>query len=207
GAAEQVESELAKLRERAQAEVARRKEQKTPKPHGRRDLSLEDLPVEEITLEPPERLLPGGEALEKIGVEISEHIDRPPASNVRVRVIRPKYKMPDAAMMAQAAAATAAPERAGGPASDGGVVSETPAAPAEVVTERAKPGSIVIAELPERPIPRGIAGPGLLAHVLVSRQALRLDRHRAAQGPRRGAHRQGDELPRQPPRPAHARPR
>jgi transposase len=185
GAAEQVESELAKLRERAQAEVARRKEQKTPKPHGRRDLSLEDLPVEEITLEPPERLLPGGDALVKIGVEISEHIDRRPASNVRVRVIRPKYKMPDAEPMTEAAAAT--------PARDGGVVNETPAAaPAEVVAKPAKPGSIVIAELPERPIPRGIAGPGLLAYVLVSKFADHLPLHRQE----RIFRREGVHLPR-----------
>jgi hypothetical protein len=88
-AAEEVVSEVEKLRERAKAEVARRKAEKTaPKPHGRRDLSLEDLPVEKITLEPPERLLPGGEALVKIGEEVSEHLDRRPASLVRVQVIR-----------------------------------------------------------------------------------------------------------------------
>ena len=179
GAAEQVESELAKLRERAQAEVARRKAQKEPKPHGRRDLSLEDLPVEEITLEPPERLLPGGEALVKIGVEISEHIDRRPASNVRVRVIRPKYKIPEVATTAEAAAVTVVPESAAvGPGVDAGVVAEPPAATGEVAAEPAKPGSIVIAELPERPIPRGIAGPGLLAYVLVSKFADHLPLHR-----------------------------
>ena len=44
--------------------------------------------------------------------------------------------------------------------------------------EPAKPGSIVIAELPERPMPRGIAGPGLLAHVLVSKFADHLPLHR-----------------------------
>jgi transposase len=62
GAAEagQVESELAKLRERAQAEVTRRKaEKKPPVPHGRRDVSREDLPVELIVIEPPERRLAG----------------------------------------------------------------------------------------------------------------------------------------------------
>jgi transposase len=136
-----VESELAKLRERAQAEVARRKvEKKSPAPHGRRDLSEADLPVETIVLEPPERLLPGGEALEKIGEEVSEQIDRRPASFVRVRVVRPKYKLPDAA--------------------------------------QAKSAPIVIAPLPDRPIPRGIAGPGLLAHVLVSKYADHLPLHR-----------------------------
>lgn len=167
-AAEEVVSELEKLRERAKAEVARRKaEKKVPKPHGRRDLSLEDLPVEKITLEPPERLLPGGEALVKIGEEVSEHLDRRPASLVRVQVIRPKYKVPEAV-------AVAAPEA--------GVPEATPAAsgaaPVAEVVEPAKPGAIVIADLPERPIPRGIAGPGLLAHVLVSKFADHLPLHR-----------------------------
>jgi transposase len=178
-AAEEVVSELEKLRERAKAEVARRKaEKKAPKPHGRRDLSLEDLPVEKITLEPPERLLPGGEALVKIGEEVSEHLDRRPASLVRVQVIRPKYKVPEAAVEtvrealgAESAAATCVPEATA-------AASEPPAATAEVVVEPAKPGSIVIAELPERPIPRGIAGPGLLAHVLVSKFADHLPLHR-----------------------------
>jgi transposase len=163
-AAEQVESELAKLRERAQAEVARRKaEKKAAKPHGRPDLSQENLPVEEITLEPPERLLPGGEALVKIGEEISEHIDRRPASLVRVRVIRNKYKMPETSI--EVAPLATASISAGEP-------------PAAAVGEPAKPGSIVIAQLPERPIPRGIAGPGLLSYVLVSKYADHLPLHR-----------------------------
>jgi len=161
---EQVESELTKLRERAQLEVARRKvEKKPPAPHGRRDLSLEDLPVETITLEPPERLLPGGEALVKIGEEVSEHIDHRPASLVRVRVVRPKYKRPEAEPAVEA----------GGP---------TPVAS----------GPIVIASMPERPIPRGIAGPGLLAHVLVSKYADHLPLHRQE----RIFRRQGLHLPR-----------
>jgi transposase len=146
GAAEQVESELAKLRERAEAEVARRKVKKEPKPHGRRDLSMENLPVELITLEPPERLLPGGAALVKIGEEISEHIDRRPASNVLVRVIRPKYKMPEAAPEAEAAPVAAIPESTGaGPGVDGAVGAEKlPAvAAAVVVAEPAKPGTKV----------------------------------------------------------------
>ncbi len=262
-AAEKVVSELEKLRKRAKDEVDRRKRDKKPaKPHGRRDLSLEDLPVEKITLEPPERILPGGEALVKIGEEISEHIDRRPASLVRVQVIRPKYKIPeagtentsvqtgvaeDSAVSEPAAAAVreaeeavgtenagtltdvaedistasepaaaaaeeaeevagtenalagaediptasepaaaAAPEVAGTEnAGTQTIVAEgvptasgPPAAAAEVVKEPAKPGSIVIAELPERPIPRGIAGPGLLAYVLVCKFADHLPLHR-----------------------------
>jgi transposase len=118
---------------------------------------LEALPVESIVLEPPERLLPGGEALVKIGEEVSEHVDRRPASLVRVRVVRPKYKRPE-------------PETAAAPAAE--------SAPADRAAECAAPTAIVIAPLPERPIPRGIAGPGLLAHVLVSKYADHLPRHR-----------------------------
>jgi len=141
---EAVESELTRLRERAEAEIARRKlEKNPPAPHGRRDLSLEDLPVETIVLEPPERLIAGGDALVKIGEEVAEHIDHRPASLVRVRVVRPKYKVPE---------------------------------PAE--NSAASASRIVIAPLPERPIPRGIAGPGLLAHVLVSKYADHLPLHR-----------------------------
>jgi len=160
GAAEMgaVESELTKLRERAEAEVARRQlEKKPPAPHGRRDLSLEDLPIETIVLEPPERLIPGGDALVKIGEEVAEHIDHRPASLVRVRVVRPKYKMPE---------------------------------PAKGSEPLASP--IVIAPLPERPIPRGIAGPGLLAHVLVSKYADHLPLNRQEKIFRR----QGLHLPR-----------
>ena len=183
-AAEEVVSELEKLRERAQAEVARRKaEKKAQKPHGRRDLSLEDLPVEKSTLEPPERLLPGGEALVKIGEEVSEHIDRRPASLVRVQVIRPKYKMPETPVAPPHASIENAGAETGGAATispnpetlvpEPAVAAITPTAngPLVAAVERARPGSIVIAELPERPIPRGIAGPGLLAYVLVSKFA------------------------------------
>jgi transposase len=161
---EAVESELSKLRERAEAEVARRKaEKKPPTPHGRRDLSLEDLPVEEIILEPPERLIPGGEALVLVGEEVSEHIDRRPASLVRVRVVRRKYKVSADAAVAIAAAIAAAGETT---------------ARALAGREPLLPGSIIIGDLPERPIARGIAGPGLLAHVLVQKYADHLPLHR-----------------------------
>jgi hypothetical protein len=83
----------------------------------------------EIVLEPPERKLPGGELLEKIDDEVSEHFEYRPASIVRVRVVRPKYRRPTSA-----------------------------------------PGQSPIAnsELPERPIPRSVAGPGLIAHVIAA---------------------------------------
>jgi transposase len=63
----------------------------------------------------------------------SEHFDYRPASIVRVRVVRPKYRRP--------------------------VNVDVVASP------------IVIAELPERPIPRSVAGPGLIAHVITQKFA------------------------------------
>jgi transposase len=113
-------------------------EKKTP--HGRRDFSTFDLPVERIVLEPAERQLPGGEQLEKIGEEVSEVIERRPGSFVRVQVVRPKYKVPEAASSSQT--------------------------------------SIVIAPPLEHPLPKGMAGPGLLSHVMVSKFADHIPLHR-----------------------------
>lgn len=134
--------ELEKLKRLAKKNLL---EKKKAKAHGRRDLADVELPVETIVLEPAARQLAGGETLIKIGEEVSEHIDRRPASLVRVRVVRPKYKMP-----------------------------------AELVaTEADVPdGCIAVAELPERPIPRSLAGPGLLAHVLVQKFADHIPLHR-----------------------------
>lgn len=134
--------ELEKLKRRAKLEL---REKKKAKAHGRRDLKNVELPIETIVLEPAQRQVAGGELLIKIGEEVSEHIDRRPASLVRVRVIRPKYKLP-----ADSAA-------------DIGDVPE---------------GGIVVAELPERPIARSLAGPGLLAHVLVQKFADHIPLHR-----------------------------
>jgi transposase len=139
-----IQSELAKLR--AAAEEARNAEDRArdkgkgcSKGHGRRDFDAESAPVEVIVLEPPERSLPGGEMLVKIGEEVAEHFDYWPASIVRVRVVRPKYRRP---------------------------------------TSSPGTSQIAIAELPERPIPRSVAGPGLIAHVITQKFADHLPLHR-----------------------------
>jgi len=134
--------ELEKLKRRAKADL---KEKKKAKAHGRRNLEDVELPVETIVLEPAARQLPGGDGLVKIGEEISEHVDRRPATLVRVRVVRPKYKLP-----------------------------------AELVSSDhdVPESSITIADLPERPISRSLAGPGLLAHVLVQKFADHIPLHR-----------------------------
>jgi hypothetical protein len=76
GAQTDVQAELAKLRaaaEQAGEESKSRNKGKRGKGHGRRDFDAERAPVEVIVLEPPERSLPGGESLVKIGEEVSEH--------------------------------------------------------------------------------------------------------------------------------------
>jgi transposase len=150
-----VQDELRKLREAA--EQAREGEgggrRPHPKGHGRRNFDRETAPVETIVLEPPERSLPGGEDLIKIDEEVSEHFDYRPASVVRVRVVRPKYRRS---------------------------------------TRSTSVSPILIAELPERPIPRSVAGPGLIAHVITQKFADHLPLNRQQEIFKR----QGVHLPR-----------
>jgi transposase len=132
---------------------------KATKKPTRRKLTKLDLPTFDVVLEPAERLAEGGDLLEKSGEEVAEHFERKPASMVRVRVIRPKYKSPS-------------------PTSDGST-------------------KLVVAEVPERPLPsshpfggrtfrnfigrrpmNSSVGPGLLAHVLVSKYADHIPLHR-----------------------------
>ena len=117
-------------------------------------LSEHDLPVEEVVIEPDDIDLASGE-FERIGEDVSEHIDRRPASLVRVRVIRPKYR------------AKAAPV----------VDAVVEAAAADVLPST----TIVQADMPDRTLPKSNAGPGLLAHVLVSKYADHLPLHRQEQ--------------------------
>lgn len=141
-------------------EESRKKEKAKRTPHGRRDLSLTELPVERIVLEPPERHLPGGELLEKIGEEVSEIIERRAATLVRVHLVRPKYKLPGSPL-AQETAAEASGEVE---------LDESAPPPSDV--------AIVIAPRLELPLPKCMAGPGLLAHVLVSKYGDHIPLHR-----------------------------
>ena len=135
-AAAEAEAALEKLR---QLKTAKKKST----PHGRREVAKMELPVERVVIEPPELQFPGAELLVKIGEDVSEHIDRRPASMVRVQVVRPKYLRP-----------------------------EDPQATTSNVT------TILQADLPARPVPKSTAGPGLLAHVLVSKYADHIPLHR-----------------------------
>lgn len=145
-AAQDASDGLAQLR----SQLAPKAKAKKPG-HGRKPLSTTDLPVEDVVIEPAE--VAAGEAdLEKIGEDVSEHVDRRPASLVRVRVIRPKYRVKNAA----------AP------------TPEQDAAAQDVLPTT----TIVQAEMPDRALPKSNAGPGLLAHVLVSKFADHLPLHR-----------------------------
>jgi transposase len=142
----------------AGVEAVAEKEKKKVTPHGRRKLSEEDLPVERIVIEPPERQLAGGEALVKIGEEVSHHVDYRPSSLVRVEVVRPKYLHPQDVGTAAASA----------PATLAGGEEEALAPLVEVL----------MAERPTLPLMRCLAGAGLLAIILVQKYADHLPLHR-----------------------------
>lgn len=101
--------------------------EKKKTPHGRQQLP-EHLPLERIELPPPVEVTEEPDAYKKIGEDVSETLERRPATLVRVQIVRPKF-------------AKKADEDAG----------------------------VIAAELPSKPIDKGLAGPGLLSHVIVSK--------------------------------------
>lgn len=109
---------------------------------GRRKLP-QSLPRVEIEVLPPEVLQEGLENFRRIGEVVSETVERRPGSLVVARIVRPKFARKD-----DPAAETI----------DAQLADETPESPA-----------VVIAPPPEKPIERGLAGPGLLAHTIVLR--------------------------------------
>lgn len=100
------------------------------KPTGRKPLP-EHLPRVEIQVLPPEVEKEGLDAFERIGEDISETIERRPASFVVARVVRPKFVRRD--------------------------------------RERDGETDVFVAPPLELPIPRGLAGPGMLADTIVKR--------------------------------------
>lgn len=151
--------------------------------NGRRPLP-EHLPLERIVL------LPAGvtdemlHLYEVIGEEVTEELEHRSASLVRVHYVRPKLVLRRAKTPAPEPAPPAprsAPEAAGsdGAADDALVASgelEVAAAPPPPAALEAR--TILIAPLPDRPIHRCLAGPGLLAHILVQKYAYHLPLHR-----------------------------
>lgn len=100
------------------------------KPTGRKPIP-EHLPRVEIVVTPPEVEREGTDAFERIGEEVSEVLERRPASLVVARIVRPKFV------------------RKG--------------------RDKAAGTEVLVGEVPELPIPRGLAGPGLLADTIVKR--------------------------------------
>lgn len=60
-------------------------------PHGRRNLDVSRLPIEEVVIDPDEVLATGGEGFELIGVEVSSRIASRPASYIRLVLKRRKW--------------------------------------------------------------------------------------------------------------------
>lgn len=109
------------------------------KPTGRKPIP-EELPRVDIEVLPEEVQREGLDAFERIGEEVSEVIERRPASMVAVRIIKPKFI------------------RKG---------------------RRDRPATkVFVGATPERPIPKSVAGPGLLADTLVRRWQDHLPLHR-----------------------------
>ena len=116
---------------------------------GRRKLSESDLPVHRIVLNPIGYTGGADDELVKVGEEISRHVDYQPGSHVVVEVVRPKcIKKADA-----------------------GTSSSSSSSPEPAV-------EFFIADAAELPISKGLAGPGLLANVLVRKYADHLPLHR-----------------------------
>ncbi len=125
-------------------------------PHGRRRLDLSNLPVETIQLDPDEVRASGGEGFEHIGDEVSERLAFKPAQYIRLRLVRRKF-------------APIVQEQIPVPVDDdtGAVDSSAPSAPA-----------VLVAPLPGCLLPRVMADPSAIAHVIVSKYDDVLPLHR-----------------------------
>jgi len=109
------------------------------KPTGRKPLP-EKLPRVDVEVLPPEVQQAGLDAFERIGEDVSETVERRPASLVVVRTHKPKFVPKGRDRLAET--------------------------------------KVLQAEPPELPIPRGLAGPGLLADTIVRRWQDHLPLHR-----------------------------
>jgi len=120
-------------------EVEHVREHSRRNPTGR-GVIAEHLPRVDIEILPDDVQREGLDAFERIGQEVTEVLERRPASLVVARVIKPKFVRKD---------------RVRGDATE-----------------------VLVAQTPELPIPRGLAGPGLLADTVVKRWQDHLPLHR-----------------------------
>jgi transposase len=134
-------------------EQVREHERKKP---GRRPLP-EHLPHVKIEVLPPEVLRKGLDAFTRVGEEVRQVLERRPASMVVVEVVRPKFVERTALQDELLAAGK-------------GVA----------LTDESGELPRLIAEPPELPIERGLAGPGMLADTIVRRWQDHLPLYRLA---------------------------
>lgn len=134
-ASAEIEASVRELEAEQQKVVAHTRQ----RPTGRHPIP-EHLPRVDIEVLPPEVEREGLNAFERIGQEVSEVLERRPASLVIARVIRPKFVRKGRAESAET--------------------------------------SVLIAEVPELPIPKGLGGPGLVADTIVRRWQDHLPLHR-----------------------------
>jgi len=135
------------------------------KPTGRKPLP-ENLPRVRVEVLPEEVQREGRDAFEQIGEEVSEVIERRPASLVVVQLVRGKFRRKKGSEPAPAAVNPS-------PSPTPSTAETAPAIPAIPAA-----GPILAAEPVERPIERGLAGPGMLADTLVRRWQDHMPLHR-----------------------------
>ena len=122
------ERDLAAIDDLAKADEQEVAAHKRKKPTGCKPIP-DHFPRVDIEILPEEVQREGLDAFERIGEDVSEVLERRPASVVVARIIKPKF----------------------------------------VRKDRRERTGVVMGETPELPIPRGLAGPGMLADTLVRR--------------------------------------
>ena len=163
------------------------------RPHGRRRLP-QDLPreVRHHVLSEAERLCPGcGQLRSDIGVDRSEQLDYRPASLLVIEHCVHKYVCPQCSPQRSGQGPPANPESVAMPSpppEPEPAPPATPAAepattpeplPAAPANQSAAPAAVVVAaSKPAMPIAKGLPGPGLLAHLIVSKYVDHLPLHR-----------------------------
>src|SRR5581483_677602 len=152
-------------------------EEETAKPrrkgHGRQRLP-KHLPRDRrvYELSEAERLCHGcGKARVVIGQEVSEQLDYEPASLTVIEHVRLTYACPccEKRRQADTPAAPATPATPNTAAAQCSVAELNDPATTVLIPETPMASTFVTASRPPSPIARGLAGPGLLAHVIVSK--------------------------------------
>jgi hypothetical protein len=141
-----------------------------PRPTGRRDLSKADLPVERIEVPDPE--LEG--KVERNGFEESHRVMWRRAGWVRLVLARVKYRTEPMSDPAPLSPTDPAPPTEATPAlapaaSMPATEATAPASAAGTASTTASTARIVTARMPPHLLPRSIATPSLLAHILVEK--------------------------------------